>query len=541
MKGSYDVVVIGSGFGGAITACRLAQAGRSVCILERGRRWKDTEFPRSTDEVAKAWWRRNESYGFLDYRVFRRIDVIQGSGVGGGSLHYFNVHIRTPEEIFSKQGWPSRITRKVMDPYYDLAKDMLDAAPLSPPPGRELPARTRAFQAAVKGTGRTPELLDIAVYTGPPRNNPHGGAPQNPCDYSGNCLLGCDEQAKNTLDLNYIPLAEKRHGAEVYPLHLVGKIEPLGDKGYKVHFERLHELSPGRSEPGHVIGKKVVIAAGTLGSTELLLRCRDVHKTLPSISSMLGRRFSGNGDLILAGTLDADREVDPGRGPNITAGADFSTANNKIYIEDLGFPDVFLWFLEGAVPTPSRVKNLLLWLKTYLLATFGLSGGSNRISFEIERLIEGGVATRLLPYLGMGSDAADGTLRLKQGWIDIDWSHRNSLQMFREMEQALRQLSRAVNGRYVTSILWRRPFRKLLTAHPLGGCVMGDDKDSGVVNEYGEVWGYPGLYLADGSIIPTALSVNPSMTISALAERIAFWMIHGREMQANDPDSPDDK
>ena len=166
MKPAYDVVIVGSGFGGAITGCRLAQAGRSVCILERGQRWRREEFPRTTGEIAKAFWRQGKNSGFIDYRVFKNIDVIQGSGVGGGSLHYFNVHLRTPQEIFAKPEWPAQINRTLMDPYYDLAQDMLDAAPLTPPAGLDLPARTEAFCTAARRAGRQPELVPIAVYTG---------------------------------------------------------------------------------------------------------------------------------------------------------------------------------------------------------------------------------------------------------------------------------------------------------------------------------------------------------------------------------------
>ncbi|MFZ5449940.1 MAG: GMC family oxidoreductase [Thermodesulfobacteriota bacterium] len=540
MKSEYDVVVVGSGFGGAITGCRLAQAGRSVCILERGRRWRKEDFPRTTGQIARAFWRPGKTSGFIDYRVFKNIDVIQGSGVGGGSLHYFNVHLRTPQQIFVKPEWPVQINRPIMDPYYDLVQDMLDAVPLIPPAGLGLPARTEAFLSAAKGAGRQPELLHIAVYTGSPRENPHGGVPQSPCDYSGNCLLGCQVHAKNTLDLNYIPLAET-HGGEVFPLHLVDKIEPMGDQGYRVHFARYDPDDPQRRESGAVVGRQVVLAAGTLGTNELLLRCREVHRTLPGLSPALGQRFSGNGDFLLAGTMGANRVVDPARGPSITAVADFSTPANQIHIEDLGFPDPFVWMLEGAIPTSGRIRNLVLSLKNYLLASLGLHGGSSRISFELGRLFTGGETARFLPYLGMGTDAADGRCRLQNGRIDIAWSHRRSRQMFREMEDALKTLSRELEGCYVTSILWQWPLRKLLTAHPLGGCVMSEAPEKGVVNQWGQVWGYPNLYVADGSIIPTALSVNPAMTISALAERIAFGMIHGREMEPGDPETPSNR
>ncbi len=128
---------------------------------------------------------------------------------------------------------------------------------------------------------------------------------------------------------------------------------------------------------------------------------------------------------------------------------------------------------------------------------------------------------RFLPYLGMGTDAADGRMGLSNGNIEINWDSKRSRAMFAEMEAALQELSLGIGGRYQTSLLWGWPFRKLLTAHPLGGCVMADQPDQGVVNEFGEVWNYPNLYVSDGSIIPTALSVNPSATISALSERIA--------------------
>jgi cholesterol oxidase len=167
-----------------------------------------------------------------------------------------------------------------------------------------------------------------------------------------------------------------------------------------------------------------------------------------------------------------------------------------------------------------------------------VGAGKGRISFEADRLFRGGATTRFLPYLGMGSDAADGRLQLTDGHIDLKWSHRGSRAMFGEMERALKSLSSSLGGEYVTSLLWRWPLRKLLTAHPLGGCVMGESKELSVTNSAGEVWDYPGLYVADGSLIPTALSVNPSLTISALAERVAFWMIHQREMDSGDDETP---
>jgi cholesterol oxidase len=535
MGEAYDVVVIGSGFGGSIAACRLAQAGRSVCVLERGRRWTNTEFPRSPSEVSRdAFWDLPRGrYGLLEYKAFRHVHVIQGCGVGGGSLHYFNVHVRPPDSIFDDSRWPADVTPNVLDPYYRLAREMLDAAPLSPPVGRTLPVRTAAFAQACRATGHEPSLVDIAVYTGPGRRNPYGDVPQQPCDYSGACGLGCATNAKNSVDISYLALAEK-HGAQVRPLHQVDRIEPLPRGGYRVRFARLRPDAPGPSEPGWVQGDAVVVAAGTLGTNELLLRCRDRHGTLPRLSAALGRGFSGNGDLLLAGTL-ADRDIDATRGPSITVGADFSTPRQQIYIEDLGFPDPVMWFLEGMLANAVPTLNLIRWGKLFLQGGLGISGATDRLSHERERLFGGGRTRRFLPYLGMCQDAADGQFVLdRDGNLDLRWDPANSLRNFAELEDAMRLLSRALDGTYVASPLWSPPLREALTAHPLGGCVMADDRRWGVVNSYGEVFGYPGLFVVDGSIIPTPLARNPTATISVLAERAVFHLIHGREMNTDD-------
>jgi cholesterol oxidase len=449
--------------------------------------------------------------------------------VGGGSLVYFNVQIEAPQRTFQR-GWPRVITRQVLNPYYAVVQDMLDAAPLKAPDGRTLPSRTKTFLDAAQGAGKQADLLKIAVYTGPDRQNPHSGVPQSACVYCGNCGLGCHVHAKNTLDLNYLPLAE-RHGAQVLPLHQAEKIEPA-EQGYRVTYRNLEA-----GETGTVMGERVVVAAGALGSTEILLRCRDVYRTLPRLSSMLGHRFSGNGDFILAGTHRTPREVDPSVGPSITAGVDFSAGDQTIFIEDLGYPDPLLWYFEGALPNLDRATGVFKFIKTYILRSLGLAR-TGPLGGMAPELFEGGFTPRFLPYLGIGSDAADGQMRLRRGQLDIAWSARRSRHLFQQMEQAMQALSRGIGGEYRTSILWIWPFWKLLTAHPLGGCPMADDPTVGVVKHTGEVWGYNDLYIVDGSVIPTALGVNPSMTIGALAERTAFGMIHGREMTADDAQAP---
>ncbi len=527
MKQHYDAVVIGSGFGGAITACRLAQAGQLVCVLEKGPRRRYTDFPRSPYELAtSAIWNEQQRRGFVEYRSFKHMDVIQGRGVGGGSLHYFNVCKQPPAEIFEQPRWPRSITLERMAPYYRVAREMLSAKPLEPPQGRKLPLRTQAFVAAIEACKVKPEYLDIAVYT-----DSAGRGSQSACIYCGSCLLGCQVNAKNTLDLNYLAVAEQ-HQAGVFPLHSVEYIEP-DSRGFKVHVLRYPE-NGGAAEALTVTARTVVVAAGTLGSNELLLKCRDVYKTLPALSPALGKGFSGNGDFLLGGTLYDNKFIDPSSGPSITAGAAFASEKDYIYIEDLGFPDPLLWYINGSIPTRQRWRQAILLTWNYVLSTLGLRG-KTLMDVGLERLFRGGLTTRFLPYLGMGTDAANGVLTLdKDNCIVVNWSHTESKRMFDQMENHMRQISRMSGGKYVRSFLWNWPFRKLLTAHPLGGCAMSNRPEEGVVDELGQVWNYPNLYVSDGSIIPTALAVNPSATISATAERVAFYMIHGREMEQMD-------
>lgn len=531
MTPPFDVVVIGSGFGGAITAHRLAQAGRRVVLLEQGKRWRKDDFPRTIGRVSRGFWQEARAPGFVEYRVFRNMDVIQGVGVGGGSLHYFNVNIRAPEAVIAR-GFPAPIRRDVLDRYYDQVQARLESRPLQPPAGRSLPPRTQAFLAAARATGREPRLLDIAVYTGEDRTN-RGGVKQSACTYCGNCMLGCHTQGKNTLDITYIAEAERDFGLQVWPMHKVSHLSPRGEgDGYRVHYRVLDEATASAHETGVVEARQVVVAAGTLGTNEILLRSRDEARTLPNLSPRVGHGFSGNGDFLFAGAMDLPHMVDPAYAPSITAVADCSTSEHHIHIEDLGFPDQLLWFLEGALP-PRRNWLARLWrvASAYARRSLGVPAEESRVSDEIAAMLDGGRTARFLPYLGMGTDAADGRLWLRKGRLDLTWRHRKSLQMFKQMQTAMAQISHAAGGRHVQSLLWRWPLRKLLTAHPLGGCNMGASPADSVVDHRGQVWNHPGLFVSDGACIPAALSVNPSLTIGAIAERVAFWMLHGREAE----------
>ena len=205
----YDYLIVGSGFGGSITAMRLSAAGRSVCMLEKGKRWDPTEYPRTIHQASQAMWEEKEHYGFLDYRVFNKLDVIQGCGLGGGSLHYFNVTLRPSESIFRRPEWPAGLNRQTLDPYFDLAQEMNEAAPIRPDLRGNLPARTRVFLDAAQKIGRASELVPLAIHQGESRVHPSARQHQAPCDWSSSCLLGCKPKSKNSLDMTYIPAAER--------------------------------------------------------------------------------------------------------------------------------------------------------------------------------------------------------------------------------------------------------------------------------------------------------------------------------------------
>lgn len=478
--------------------------------------------------ATEAFWEEGRSHGFIEYAAFRKLDVVLGAGVGGGSLHYFNVNLRADERIFADPRWPRAVTRHSLESYYERALGMLESQPLRPPYGRDaLPERSSVFISASRAAGYATDEVPLAVYMDAPRTNPATGLEQNPCVYCGNCLFGCDVRAKNTLDSNYLALAELRHGVSIQPLAVVDGIAPSDRGGYVVSFRRLDEAdptSPARRDSLHATN--VVVAAGTLGSTRLLLSCRDRARSLPHLSRALGQRFSLNGELLFAFAHGTSQRTDPGLGPPITARATVHTAQHVITVEDLGLPDTMLWYLEGALPPAAgRIRALAALMASYARRTLGIGSRTSRLSLELDSVVSGARTPRTIPFLGMGTDSSDGRMHLDGDALEIDWDLRRNRALYREMTGVMASISEAAGGKFSTSFLYRWPMRKILTAHPLGGCAMGDDPDRSVVKDTGETWAYPGLYVVDGSIVPTALAVNPSLTIAALAERAAQLIV----------------
>jgi cholesterol oxidase len=522
-----DVLVIGSGFGGAITACRLAEKGAKVRVLERGHRWDKTTYPRKPED---DWiWSREHPeryHGWADLRHFDGMAVIAGAGVGGGSLIYANVSAVPPPSVFDS-GWPREITYAAMQPYYATVADMLDVQRV---PENQWSPRVRLMREAAAQLGQPERFrpIELAVSFDPKMTvdfdvepdigrstrftNKHG-APQGYCAHLAECDIGCRADAKNTLDKNYLYLAEQRHGAEIRALHLVTGIEPVSG-GYRVHHD---ELKDGTRIPESSTAASVVVAAGSMGSTELLLQCRDVHRTLPRLSPTLGHRWSSNGDfltpaLYLHKTLWADR------GPTIGAVIDYldgSDGGQTYWIQDGGTPNVLNSYFEAVV---HRLRESPT--ETHLLEGLNMSALLQHLTLLAANL---DVSKHIMPWFAQGVDAGDGELHLTDGVLDLKWDITRSLGLFETIEKRHHTLAHATGGHPFPLPTWLFS-KELVTPHPLGGCNMGDTVDAGVVNDCGEVFGYENLYVADGAIVPRAVGVNPSRTIGALAERIAERM-----------------
>ena len=368
----FDAVVVGSGFGGSVLAYRLADAGKSVCVLERGKPYPPGSFPRGPRELAKAFWDPSEGlYGMFNVWSFKGIGALVSSGLGGGSLIYANVLLRKPERWFVQEDlahggyehWP--VSRADLDPHYDRAEAMLNGQRY---PFADTTLKTAAFRDVGQKLGREFILPKLAVTfandgeapaVGVPIKEEHPnlhGEPRYTCRLVGECDIGCNFGSKNTLDYNYLSAA-KRHGAEIWTRREVRSFAPREGGGYVVRYVEHDVADEGRkidTRDPHVRPEReltcdrLVLSAGTLGSTYLLLKCRDAF---PGLSPRLGTRFGGNGDL-LTFALGADRPLEPSRGPVITSALHVPDEldggkGRGLYVEDAGFPEFVTWLVQA--------------------------------------------------------------------------------------------------------------------------------------------------------------------------------------------------
>lgn len=518
-------LIIGSGFGGSVMACRLAEQGESITVLERGRRWETQDYP----SVSQKHWlwdndEPEEQHGWLDFRYFGDMSIALGAGVGGGSLIYANVSVEAPPDVF-EQGWPEAIRYNTLREHYQTVARMMNVQRL---PDNQWTPRTRLMHEAAKQLGASDrfQVLPQAITFDPDWPESNGrydrdgiydyrhsrgwtndqGQQQGTCVHCGNCDLGCPVRAKSTLDLNYLARAEQK-GADIRPLQQARWIRPLGGGGFEIGVRDLAARAWRRMQ-----ADRVIVAAGSVGSTELLLRCRDQYKTLPQLSRALGRNWSSNGDFFTP-ALYSHRHIDPTRGPTITSALDYLDGDEngaRYFVEDGGLPDFFGNLLGRAAENPELAGTRL--------GAALLEYGESHNPFM-----------HLMPWFGQARTEPGGRFYLGRRWytpwkrnrLKLKWDYRKAEKAVQGLADRHLALTRATGGQGMTPATWSW-FKNLVTPHPLGGCGMADTVRQGVVNHAGEVFHYPGLYVVDGATVPRSLGLNPSRTIAALAEHAAL-------------------
>ncbi len=543
----YDCVVIGSGFGASAVACRVAEGGKSVLVLERGDRYPPGTFPRTTlGSSTNVWDPSAGLFGLFDIWSFRKFEAVVSSGLGGGSLIYANVMLRKPTEWFAQETegddaefWP--VTAAQLEGPYQRAEAMLGVTPY---PYVGTTTKTREFRDAARRAGLAWQEAPLAVSfsePGAPSGMPLGdrsdnlhGVPRTTCRLCGECDVGCNYGSKNTTDLTYLSVAAQ-HQATVRVLHEVRQIRPLpdGQRGYRVTAVQ-HAIPeprwdrtgpPSIPEPHTYTARTVVLGAGALGSSYLLLRNRIF---LPHLSSRLGTRFCGNGDYLGFVSSGETRVLDSTHGPVITSfiyGGDDLDAGGSgavpgrrgFVLQDGGYPAVADWLSEflGLKPVGRVAKVATQFARARLTNT-----PRTQISALMSQAIGDARRSRgILPMLGMGRDLPGGVMILRDGYLQISWNTHYSQRVFHRIQTAMREVAVQLDGRFL-----RGPstlVSRMVTVHPLGGIPMGVDIDHGVVDSYGEVFGYSGLFVSDGSVMPGPVGVNPSLTIAALGERFS--------------------
>lgn len=564
MTKTYEVIVIGSGFGGAITACRTAQKWPGkVAVIERGKRYPMGSFPRAPHDMARNFWnvpneninrpkaikRMEETHGMFDIRNYGKMDAVLAAGLGGGSLIYANVFLIPPDNIFEhfKDRWPKSAVKEKLLPYYQIAKGVLASRPIpdNHDPRRHV-LRNQVFKDTAKKMGRNSFNVDLNVFFGNDFENPleigyqdvnRYGATQTSCIYCAECDIGCNTHSKNTLDLNYLFAAEHHHGVDILCEHLVDNIVPLdasgtedpsadGTHGFRVMGSRLVQGQRGKFE---YTANRVIVSAGSFGSTELLMRCRQVHKSLPRISDFLGKHFSGNGDFLLF-TINGD-PANPNYGPVITQATDCNLYDNfdkdrAFLVEDASYPAMLAWYVEGIKPGWLKLQSLWHMIKAGL-KRFLAGDSTGEIGYAISAMLKGDLSFRTCVLLCMGMDNSNGVITLdKDGRADLHWPQEESMPLYDGIISVGKEFKRINNAKIFFPVpTWYWPMRKNVTVHSLGGCVLADDLSKGVTSadpkNFGEVFNYKNLHVADGSILPSALGANPTATISALSEMVA--------------------
>lgn len=565
LKPHYTVVVVGSGYGAGVAASRLSRAGQDVCVLERGREFRPGEYPatladaRGNMQLDTARGKLGPADGLYNLHMNPDMFALVGCGLGGTSLINANVGLEIDSRLFEFDAWPEafRSDKALLEQCYQRARTMLDTSPY-PDDYPEL-NKLKALELSAGKMGQPFYRPPIAVNF-KDQTNPFGEA-QPKCNGCGDCCSGCNVGAKNTTLMNYLPDA-RNHGAEIFIQARVEWIERDGE-AWRVHVSPNGEGAPG--EATSVSADIVILGAGSLGSTEILLRSRDKGLDL---SEQLGMSFSGNGDVLAFGydsywqTSQASdgtpvpenlNAVGVGTnsvpsnhypGPCITGIIDMRNAEDPgqgLVIEEGTIPGAmatalapgfyFANALAGSFTDHGldEVKPRLLDAKTVGEAFASNPGSLGDWAYK-------GPMARTQTYLVMSVDDASGKLELADDRLRIDWIGAGRTDNIQRDNRLIEQATNATNGQFFPSPIWNGPLGdKVITVHPVGGCGMGDEAANGVVNHKCQVFAgktgtnvHPGLYVCDGAAMPGAIGVNPLLTITAVAERACELLARDR-------------
>jgi cholesterol oxidase len=519
----YDVLVIGSGFGGSVAALRLTEKGYSVGVLEAGARFEEGDYPATSWDVKKFLYAPELGcYGIQRIDMVKDCMIVAGAGVGGGSLVYANTLYEPLEQFYSDPSW-SHITdwKSELAPYYDQAKRMLGVV--------ENPLHTPSDEvmqkvAAEMGVAETYHPTPVGVFFGGPDAQPgeqvadpyFGGAgpERTACVGCGECMTGCRHNAKNTLVKNYLYLAEQ-NGAVVHPLTTVTRIRPRDDGGYTVDARWTKAKLSRRTATKTFTADHVVLAAASLGTQKLLHKLK-AEGDLPGLSDRLGHLTRTNSESIL-GAIAPDLTVDYSQGIAITSSfhPDEHTHIEPVrYGKGSNFMSLLQTVLtDGDGPRP-RWQTWLkeMWTqRRHVRDLYDFKHWSERTVIAlVMQSLDNSITTfpKKTPF-GWVMSSRQGHGKPNPTWIPA-------------ANEAVRRMAKLMGGTEGGSI--GEPFNRPLTAHFIGGCTIGDSFETGVVDPYHRVWGYDGLHIVDGSTISANLGVNPSLSITAQAERaMAFW------------------
>jgi cholesterol oxidase len=512
----FDVVIIGSGFGGSVAALRLTEKGYKVAVLEAGRRFADKDFPKTSWRLSKfLYMPRLGLRGIQRIHVLPDVLVLAGAGVGGGSLVYANTLYKPPASYFADKQW-NQITDwdSELSPWYDQASRMLGVAsnPYFSPSDEAMKQ-----VADQMGVGHTFKLAPLGVYfgdgNGVKSKDPFFGGvgpDRDGCLQCGGCMTGCRHNAKNTLPKNYLGLAEKA-GAKVFPEHTVIKTEQLSDGSWKITARKSSAWFGGKRT---FTASQVVVAAGTYNTQKLMHKMKS-DGVLPKISDALGKLSRTNSEA-LTGTIMPKGGVDYSKGSAITSSF-FPDEHTHVEPVRYGKGSNFMGLLQTVMTDGTNIKKRRMqWLKQII----------TKPSLVLKIMDVRKWSERTVVALIMQNVDSSLTVKSKRGLLgwrltsenDSDQPNATYIPAANEVARRIAENKGGIAGGHIGDLV-NAPF----TAHFVGGCVIGATSGEGVIDPYHRVWNYPTMHIVDGASVTANLGVNPSLTITAQAER-AFSM-----------------